>query len=180
MYDIHKIIIIGNYDMDDRQGLETVVMETDGMRINSMLYINDIGSIPDKKALKNELKSELYSDMYDEDNLKIKCKEAINGMDAMNKISEFISKKYTENTLLYFYEPDSACYDYLEQQLLNTDGRIYMSTFDDLIENIGTENHRDIYEIMKINNLKTENLIKENKVSMIYFLHALVEKLLSK
>ena len=180
MYDIHKIIIMGKFAPEDRQNIEAVVMETYGMRINSILYINEIGSIPDKKSLKEEIKSELYSDMYDEDSLKIKVKEAINGLDVMNKISEYILKRYTEDTILYFYDPNDECYNYLENMLYETDGRIYISKYEDLIDNYGEEGYNDIYTIMKINNMKVENLIKENKLSMIYFLHGLIERLLSK
>ena len=180
MYDIHKIIIMGNFDLEDRQGIEAVVMETDGMRIESILYVNEIDSMPDKKALKEELKSELYSDMYDEDSLKIKVKEALNGMDVINKISNYLLKRYTDDTLLYFYNSNEDCYNYLEQKLYETDGKIYLSKYEDLIDNYGEEGYNDIYTIMKTNNMKVENLIKENKLSMIYFLHGLVERLLSK
>lgn len=180
MYDIHKIIIMGNFDLEDQSGIECVVMETVGMRINSILYINETNSIPDKKALKEELKSELYADMYDEDSLKIKVKEVINGADAMNKVSEYLLKRYTEDTILYFYDSNDDCYDYLENQLYQLDGKIYLSKYEDLIDNYGEEGYNDIYTIMKINNMKVENLIKENKLSMIYFLHGLVERLLSK
>lgn len=180
MYDIHKIVIMGNFNPDDRQGIESVVMVTDGMRIESILYVNELDSIPDKKALKEELKSELYSDMYDEETLKIKTKEAINGLDAINKISEFILKRYTPDTLLYFYNPNEDCYNYLENKLYESDSSIYLSKYEDLIDNYGEEGYNDIYKIMEINNMKIENLIKENKLSMIYFLHGLIERLLSK
>ena len=180
MYDIHKIIIMGNFNLEDKQGIESVVMVTDGMRIESILYINELDSMPDKKALKEELKSELYSDMYDEDSLKIKTKEAINGLDAMNKIADYILKKYTDDTLLYFYDSDEECYNYLEGRLYELDGKIYLSKYEDLIDNYGKEGYNDIYKIMEINNMKVQNLIKENKLSMIYFLHGLIERLLSK
>lgn len=180
MYDIHKIIIMGNFNPEDRQGIESVVMVTDGMRIESILYVNELDSMPDKKALKAELKSELYSDMYDEETLKIKTKEAINGLDAINKIADFILKRYTPDTLLYFYNANEDCYNYLENKLYESDGSIYLSKYEDLIDNYGEEGYNDIYKIMEINNMKVENLIKENKLSMIYFLHGLVERLLSK
>lgn len=179
MYDLHKLIIMGKYDLLDTQCLETVVLETDGMRINSILYLNDIGSLSDKDEIKTEIKSELYSDMYDEDNLKIKIKECINGEDCMNKVSKFIHKRWNSDTLLYFYDPDNGCYEKLETLLKNLDGSIYLEDYHNIF-NDKKDTDNDIYTIMKNNNMKTENLIKENKISMVYFLSGLVEKLFSK
>lgn len=180
MYSLKKIIIMtNNYNLSDQELLETVVMVTEGMRIRSLLYINDINSIgSEKKDLKKEIKSELYDDMYDEDELKIKLKEAINGEDAICKVRKFIEKYWDEDTLIYFYEPNIDCYNYLEKLLKNDDVRIYLQNYKDLFS--VEEINNDIYNIMKINGLKTENLIKDNKISMIYFLNGLVEVLLNK
>ena len=52
MYNLHKIIIMGNFRPDDQQGLETVVMETYGMKILRVLYINDINSLKDKGSIR--------------------------------------------------------------------------------------------------------------------------------
>ena len=178
MYDLHKIIIMGKYDLEDRDYIETVAMVTDGMRIDSILYLNTIGSMPEKDKIREEIKSELYADMYDEDNLSIKVKECINGMDCMNKLAKFISKKYNHDTLLYFYEPDDGCYEYLKKSLLDINKDIYIDEYSSIFLDKNTDN--DIYTIMKINNMKTENLIKDNKISMVYFLSGLIEKLYSK
>ena len=180
MYNLDKIIIMGNYDLEDQIGIETVVMKTKGLKIESILYLNSSGSIGEnKKDLKNEIIGELYADQYDEDDLKIKIKECINGEDCMCKIRNFIIKKWNPDTLIYYYEPDEDCYEYLKNELLKENKDIFIQEFHDIfIDGKNTDN--DIYEIMKINNLKVENLIKENKISMIYFLSALVEKLLSK
>ncbi len=179
MYSLKKIIIMGNYDLEDKQGLETVVMQTEGMKIVSLLYINDVGSISDKKELVNEIKGELYSDQYDEDDLKIKVKQAISGEDCMCKIASHIAKRWDEDTLVYFYEPNEACYDYLENKLNNTNIDIYLENYYEIFTD-GKNTENDIYKIMENNTLKVENLIKDNKISMVYFLSGLVEKLFSK
>lgn len=177
MYDLRKIIIMGNFHLKDQTEIEAVVMQTDGMKIEKLLYLNRVGIIGgDKKSLKDSIKSELYSDSYDDD-LQIKIKECINGEDAICKISKFITKNWDENTMVYFYEPTDECFDYLKNRLMNINNAIYledyMSIFGDNIDN-------DIYTIMEINNLKTQNLIKDNKISMVYFLGGLIEKLFSK
>ena len=40
MYDLNKIIIMGDYDLSDEDELETVVMKTIGMKVTDLLYIN--------------------------------------------------------------------------------------------------------------------------------------------
>lgn len=179
MYDLKKIIVMGKYDLQDTQGLETVVMVTEGMRITSLLYINDVGTVSEKADLIKELKGELYADQYDEDELKIKVKQAINGEDAICKVGAYILKKWDPDTLVYFYDADNGCYDYLENYLYNENGDIFLEDYYDIF----TDKHdtdNDIYTIMENNNLKVQNLIKENKLSMVYFLSGLVEKLFSK
>ena len=179
MYNLKKIIIMGKYDLTDTRGLETIVMQTEGMRIVSLLYLNDTGSIPDKKSLISEIMGELYADQFDKDDIKIKVKEVINGEDCMCKIAAFLEKRWDSDTLVYFYDADDDCYDYLNNLLINTNNDIYLTDYHDMfIDKKDTDN--DIYDIMKNNNLKIENLIKDNKISMVYFLSGLVEKLFSK
>lgn len=178
MYNLHKIIIMGNFRPDDQQGLETVVMETYGMKILRVLYINDINSLRDKGSIKNEIISSLYADSYNPDDLKIKLYEAINGIDAMDRVIKFIVKRWDPDTITYYYDPDDDCYDYIENQLRNIDSSIYIDEYENIYD--GKDTKKDIYEIMAANNLKLDNLIKDDKISMIYFLSGLVEKLFSK
>ena len=159
MYDLKKIIIMGTYGLDDRQGLETVVMQTEGMKIISLLYINDTGSISDKKDLVKELKNELYADQYNEDDLKIKVKQAINGEDCMCKIASYVEKHWDENTLVYFYDANENCYNYLDKLLMNSNVDIYLEDYCDIFTH-KKDMENNIYTIMENNNLKTENLIK--------------------
>ena len=177
MYDIRKIIILGNFNKNDQSGIETVAMQTDGLKIENILYINSSGIIGDsKKDLKNEIREELYADQYDDD-LKIKIKEAINGEDCMYKLCDWIIKKWNSNTLIYYYNPNDECYDILYNELKNYDSSIYIENYNKVFD---SSSDIDIYEMMQRNGLKVENLIQDNNISMVYFLSALVEKLYSK
>lgn len=179
MYDLRKIIIMGNYNLDEQIEIETVVMQTQGMKIENLLYINKVGTISgEKKKLKDEIMSELYDNMYDDD-LTIKVKESISGEDAMCKVAKFINKIWDNDTIVYFYDPSLECFDYLKKRLLEYNKDIVMDDYSAIFSD-GKDTVNDIYTIMKNNNLKIENLIKDNKISMAYFLHGLVEKLFSK
>lgn len=179
MYDLNKIIIIGDYTPNQQEELQTIVMVTDGLRVDSLLYLDDINSLVEKGTVREQLKSELYSDQYDEDNLKIKVKEVINGEHAMNKVSKFINKYWTPDTLVYYYRPNEQCFNILNKNLLNIDSRIYLCKYHDIF--IDKNNiEKPIYEIMKDEGLKTQNLIQDSIVSLAYFLSCLVEKILSK
>lgn len=179
MYDLEKIVIVGNFHFSDREGLNTIVMKTDGLKVESVLCLCDMGTTSgDPTDVQNDILSELYSDQYDDD-LKIKVKEVINGEDAVIRISDFISKYWNENTLLYYYDPTDKVFDKLHKELEKKNGHIYLTDFYDLF-NDGHNIDKDIYDIMKEQGLKTENLIKDSQVSLAYFLSALVEKILSK
>lgn len=179
MYDLRKIIIIADFDLEEETELECIVMQTDGMKIENLLYINKIGFVGcDKDEVIESIKSELYSDSYDK-SLKIKYKEAYNGEDAMRIAAKFISKKWNEDTSIYFYNPEPDCFEKLRKNLLNIDKDIYLENYKDIFVDEDNKN-QDIYEIMERHQLKTQNLIKDNNISMIYFLSGLVEKLFSR
>ena len=179
MYDLSKIIIIGRWELSDKEGLQTVVMKTDGLKVENILYLCDVGTTGgDKKSVKDELKCELYSDQYDDD-LSIKVKEAMNGVHAVDEISKFIDKVWTDDTLLYYYGADESVFNRLEKELKNRNGRIYMSDYHDIFID-GRNIEKDIKVIMKEQGLKTENMIADSQISFVYFLSALVEKILSK
>jgi hypothetical protein len=179
MYDLRKIVIIGNYDSDQQIGLQTTAMLTDGLRVESLLYLDDVNSMIDKEEIKESLKSELYDDQYDNDTLTIKIKEVINGEHAINKLSKFISKHWNSDTLIYYYLPTDKCFEMLEKNLREKNVNIFISKYHDLfIDNINIE--KDIYTIMKEQGLKTENMYKDSQISLAYFLSCLVEKIMSK
>ena len=179
MYDLQKIIVIGDFQLSDKEGLETVVMKTDGLKVESLLYLCDHGSTAgDDTDIKNDVLSELYSDQYDDD-LKVKIKEVINGDDAVIRIADFINKVWNEDTLLYYYDADDRVFNRLTKELEKQNGHIYLVDFYDLFID-GHNIEKDIFNIMKEQGLKVENLIKDSKISLAYFLSALVEKVLSK
>lgn len=179
MYDLTKIVILGNWNYKDKQGLQTVVMKTDGLKIDSILYLCDSNTIGgDKKTIKEEIKSELYEDQYD-DSLKIKVKEVINGEHAVLTIADFIDKQWTEDTLLYFYDAGDNVFEKLEKALLDKNGKIYLNDYYDIFVD-GHDIEKDIITIMKEQGLKTENMYKDSQISFAYFLSALIEKMMSK
>lgn len=179
MYDLKKIIIYGNWEYSDKEGLQTIIMQTDGLKIISLLYLCDKNTIgEDKKELKNEIKTELYDDQYDDD-LKIKIKEVLNGEHAVIEIAKFINKRWEDDTLLYYYNANDRVYNKLEKELKNNNGEIYLSDYHDIFMD-GHNIDKDIITIMKEQGLKTENMIKDSQISFAYFLSALVEKILSK
>lgn len=179
MYDLQKIIIVGDFHFSDKEGLETVVMKTDGLKVESVLYLCDHGATAGNDTeIKNDVLSELYSDQYDDD-LKIKIKEVINGEDAVMRIADFVNKAWNEDTLLYYYDASDKVFSRLTKELEKRNGRIYLVDFYDLFLD-GHEIEKNIFDIMKDQGLKTENLIKDSKISLAYFLSALVEKILSK
>lgn len=179
MYDLNKIIIIGDYHLDDEEGLETVVMKTDGMKILDLLYINDRGFInDDKSSIEKELKSELYDDMYDDD-LNIRIKEAYDGKDALNKVASFIDDIWDKDSLLYFYNAKSKCFNYLVKELEKYNGRIYLANYYDIFVE-GQDMEKPITEIMKEQGLRVENMLENSTISFMYFLHGLVEKMINR
>ena len=179
MYDLRKIIILGSWGIDDRESLTTVVMQTNGLKIENILYLCDKGTIGnDKKVIKSEIKSELYDDMYDDD-LKIKVTEVLCGEHAIELIAKFIDKIWTNDTLLYYYEADNKVYNKLEKELRDRNVKIYLSDYYDILMD-GHNIEKDLSTIMKEQGLKTENLIKDSQISFVYFLSALVETILSK
>lgn len=180
MYDLEKIIIIGDFNYRDKENLYTTVMKTNGLKIESVLYLCDMGTITtDDTEVKNEIISELYEDQYDLDDLKIKVKEVFNGEDAIMKIGNFINKIWNEDTLVYFYNAQDEVFERLEKYLEKKNGRIYLTDYYDLFTNYDSD-EKNIYTIMEEQGLKTENLYKDSQVQLVYFLGALVEKLLSK
>lgn len=179
MYDLKKIIILGDFNYSDKEGLETVVMKTDGLKIESILYLCDTGATSgDSSIIKEEVKSELYADQYDDD-LKIKVKEVFNGEDAVNRIAKFVDKNWDDDQLLYYYKSTDKVFSKLTKELEKKNGKIYLVDYYDLFSD-GKNIEKDIYEIMKDQGLIMENLIKDSKISLAYFLSALVEKILSK
>lgn len=180
MYDLEKIIIVGNFHFSDKEGLYTTVMKTNGLKIESVLYLCDKGATSgDDTIIKNDILSELYSDQYDDD-LEIEVKEVINGEDTVINISDFVNDIWNEDTLLYYYGPtDDDVFNKLFKELEKRDGRIYIVDYYDLF-NDGHNIEKNIYDIMKDQGLHTENLIKDSQISLAYFLSALVEKILSK
>ena len=177
MFNMKKIIIIGNYDLEDKDGLKTIAMQTTGLRVDSMLYINDQGSCPDKKLVKNELREELYSDQYDEDSLKISVKEAFNGNDAAKILLEYLKKKWDKDTVIYYYEPHDDFFEYITDKSNEIDCRVHICDYYDIFNG---KPSKDIYTIMEENNLNIKNMLKDSYVSLAYFLSALVELMLSR
>ena len=53
MYDLNKIIIIGDYTPNQQEELQTIVMVTDGLRVDSLLYLDDINSLVEKGTVKD-------------------------------------------------------------------------------------------------------------------------------
>lgn len=179
MYDLEKIIVLSNWDLEDREALQTVVMKTHGLKIENILYLCDINATGgDKKKVKKELKDELYLDQYDDD-LKIKVKEVVNGEHAVIEIAKFIDKIWNSDTLLFFYDDNQSVFEKLDKELLSKNGSIYLSDYYDIFTE-KREIEKDIFTIMEEQGLKMNNLIKESQLSFIYFLSALVEKILSK
>lgn len=179
MYDLEKIIVLSNWDLEDREALQTVVMKTHGLKIENILYLCDINATGgDKKKVKKELKDELYLDQYDDD-LTIKVKEVVNGEHAVIEIAKFINKIWNPDTLLFFYDDNQSVFEKLEKELLSKNGSIYLSDYYDIFTE-KREIEKDIFTIMEEQGLKMNNLIKESQLSFIYFLSALVEKILSK
>ena len=181
MYDLKKIVIVGTWDLKDKECLQTIALKTNGLKTESLLFISDIGICPtkeDKKTLKKELKEELYYDQYDDD-LVIKVKEAANGKHAVQILGDFIAKNWDEDTLVYIFEPGDNVFEQLEKELMNKDGHIYLTDYYNLFLD-GHDIDKDIYTIMKEQGLKTENLIKDSQISLAYFLSVLIEKILSK
>ena len=179
MYDLEKIIVLSNWDIEDREALQTVVMKTHGLKIENILYLCDMNATGgDKKKVKKELKDELYLDQYDDD-LKIKIKEVVNGEHAVIEIAKFIDKIWNPDTLLFFYDDNQSVFEKLEKELLSKNGSIYLSDYYDIFTE-KREIEKDIFTIMEEQGLKMNNLIKESQLSFIYFLSALVEKILSK
>ena len=179
MYDLKKILIIGKWKPEDKSCLQTIVMKTDGLKVESILYLCDNNSTAgDKKSVKKELKKELYADQYDDD-LAIKVKEVINGEHAIIEIAKFINKQWSDDILLYYYDSEDSTYIKLEKELMNTNSNIYLNDYHDIF--VDRKNiDKDILTIMKEQGLKTENMIKDSQISFTYFLSALVEKMLSK
>ena len=177
MYELKKIVIIGNYDLEDDSDLKTVALETSGLCVNSLLYIGDRGSCIDKKATKAELKDELYSDQYDEDSLKIYVKEAYNGEDAVDILLKYIEKKWDKDTLVYYYNPNDEIMDCLCEKSPSIDCRLHIEDYYDIF---GGKPAKDIYTIMEENGLNLKNLLKDSYISLAYFLSTLVEVMLSR
>lgn len=179
MYDLNKIIVIGDFQLDDREGLQSIVMKTDGLKVESVLYLCDMGTTSgDDTEVREEILSELYSDQYDDD-LEIFITEVLNGEDAYIHIGDFINSNWNEDMLVYYYEPNNRVFDKLTKYLEKKNGHIYLTDYHDLF-NDGHNIEKNIYDIMKEQGLKIENLIKDSQISLVYFLGALVEKVLSK
>ena len=176
MYDLNKIIIMGDYDLSDEDELETVVMKTIGMKVTDLLYINKKNFIYDE--LKDELKSELYDDMYD-DTLKIKTSDAYNGEDALTQVATFIDDVWDPDSLLYYYNASEENIDFLKDELKKYNGRIYLDEYYNIFTD-GKDIDKDIIDIMKEQGLNTSNMLKDSSISFIYFLHGLVEKMINK
>lgn len=177
MYDLKKIIILGNYDLEDTDCLKTIALQTSGLRVDSMLYINDRGSCYDKELVKSELKDELYSDQYDDDSLEIKVKEAYNGENACDILLKYISKRWDKNTIVYFYNPNDEQLDYLCDHSSNIDSRLHICDYYELFNG---KPSKDIYAIMEENGLNLKNMLKDSYISLAYFLSTLVEVMLSR
>lgn len=183
MYDLHKVIIIGGFSPGDKEELQTIAMETQGMRVCSVLYLDDAGSIKsDEEAVYQEIKDNLYDDMYDEDTLKIKAKEVYDGKEAIKRLAKYIDKCWdeSEDLQVYYYEPDGTTFQKLQEALMERNGRIYLADYNEIFIDRNVETGKSIKEIMKSEGLKMENLIEGNNFLFIYYLAALVEKLLSR
>lgn len=176
MYDLNKIIILGDYNLSDTDELETVVMKTIGMKITDLLYINKKNFI--YNSLKNELKSELYDDMYD-DTLNIILSDAYNGEDALKQVSRFIDDIWDPDSLLYYYDSSEKNIDFLKNELKKYNGKIYLDDYYNIFTE-GRDIDKDIIDIMKEQGLNTRNMLKDSSISFIYFLHALLEKMINK
>lgn len=177
MYDLKKIVILGNFNQADTYDLKVYIMKTNGLRIDKLTYLADKGSFgEDEDEIIEELKSELYDDQYDE-NTKIKVKEVYDGKDAINKIVKFIAKNYEEDMLVYYYEPDKEVFSKICKKLEDVDSHIYIQEYSSLF---GNQSDKNIYELMEYEGLKMENLIKDSQVSFIYYLSALVEQFMSR
>lgn len=177
MYDLNKIIIIGDYKLKDKSGLETVVMKTDGMKVLNLLYLNDRGSI-DVDETPDELKAELYDDMYDDD-LEIKVSEVYDGRDALKTVATFIDDIWDQESLLYYYNSNNDTFSFLADELEKYNGKIYLSDYHDIFVD-GRDIEKPITEIMSDQGLNVQNMLEDSTISFIYFLHGLVEKMINR
>lgn len=178
MYDLNKIIIIADYYLEDKEGLETVVMKTLGMKVTDLLYINDKGSMITYEEDRKDIVDQLYSDMYDDD-LNVVISEAYNGEDAHKQIATFVDDVWDPDSLLYYYDPSEENFDFLVDELRQYNGNIYLDEYHNIFVE-GKEIKKDLLEIMKEQGLAIENMLKDSAISYIYFLHALVEKIINK
>ena len=169
MYDLRKIIILGSWGIDDRESLTTVVMQTNGLKIENILYLCDKGTIGnDKKLIKSEIQSELYDDMYDDD-LKIKVKEVLCGEHAIELIAKFIDKIWTNDTLLYYYEANNKVYNKLEKELRNRNVEIYLSDYYDIFID-GSVNDGDISDYLSTETIRQkirDNYLRDTSVTIV-------------
>lgn len=171
MYDLNKIIVL-KYDNDP----EVVVMKTIGMKITDILYINKQGYLTDDNYIDMEesIKSELYDDMYDDD-LNIILKESLDDNDYID-IASFIDDIWDKDSIVYTYGFDN---DGLKDEIKNYNGKIFIDDYYSMFVS-GKDIEKPIETIMTEQGLNIGNMLKDSKLSFIYFLHALVEKLLSK
>ena len=170
MYDLTKIIVL-KYTNDP----ELIIMRTEGMKITDIYYSSNKGYYNDEEEMKKEIKSELYDDMYDDD-LNIILEETLNGELDTDSICSFIDDIWNPDTLLYTYGFDNT---ELSIEMSNYNGKIYVSDYFDIFMN-GNNIEKDIVDIMKEQGLDTSVMLKDSKISFMYFLHALVEKIISK
>lgn len=178
MYDLNKIIIIADYDLEDKEGLETVVMKTDGMKVTDLLYINDSGSVLIDDSCRKEIIDELYSDMYDDD-LNVKVSEAYDGTDALKQTAAFIDDIWDPDSLLYYYDSSNENFNFLKDELKNYNGKIYLDEYYNIFIE-GKDIEKPIKDIMKDQGIAIENMLEDSAVNYIYFLHALVEKVINR
>lgn len=179
MYDLEKIVIISKADLNDKECLTSVVMRTNGLKVTDLLYLDDANSIKgNKKVVKKELKDQLYDDMYDDD-LNIRVKEVYDGNEVVARIATFIDNIWTTETMVYAYDLKDSMFNKLHKEIEQYNGKIYLDDYYNIFVD-GREIEKDILTIMKEQGLKTENMIKDSHISFIYFLHALVEKMMSK
>lgn len=177
--DVNKIIILSECELWWSDTLKTVAIHMDGMKTESILYLNDINSIHDEEELQSELMSELYDDCYDEDDIEIVCKEVYNGKHAMLELADYIYDNWSSETMILFYTPKEDAFNELKEKLNERDGDMYLMEYHELLKD-KYDTERNIYDIMKFMGIKVENMIKDSYISKGYFLGALVDRFYSR
>lgn len=177
-----KIIIYTQADKNSKDQLQTVVMRTDGLRVTHVLYLDKVNTVKnDKKSVIAELRSELYEDMYDINDLVIKAKEVADGHHIAIRVAKFLYKirkqqlesgEVFEDDLILFYGDSDDMIDEIQKQVNNIDSDIHIQEYYSMFL---SKPNISIIELMKINGLKTENLIPDSQISFTYFLSTLAE-----